>query len=44
MIITKISLNIAYETSIVLNISQALAHLFNPMSYLADTEVEATEV
>lgn len=29
MIITKISLNIAYETSIVLNISQALAHLFN---------------
>ena len=37
LIIAKISLNIAYETSIVLNISHALAYLFNPVSYLADT-------
>lgn len=32
--------NIAYELSIVLNNSHALAHLINPMRYLADAEVE----
>lgn len=44
MIVAKISSGIVYEPNIVLNISHALAHLFNSMSYLADTEVEVIEL